>query len=117
MSESKLMELFQTCHVCGIPMSDPDLAISTNSSRIAVSWTCNQGHTGKWESCPTSRQMPDYNLLSAAATLFTGASYTDIADWAEVMNLQLPRSETYYAMQRCYLIPVVAEAYKKQEDV
>lgn len=47
--------------------------------------------------------MPDNNLLSAAATLFTGASYTDIADWAEMMNLQLPHSETYYAMQRDYL--------------
>lgn len=61
--------------------------------------------------------MANNNLLSAAATLFSGATYTDIADWAGLMNLQLPKKTTYYNLQTCYLIPVIEAAYKKQENI
>ncbi|KAF1395013.1 hypothetical protein PFLUV_G00007130 [Perca fluviatilis] len=61
--------------------------------------------------------MAENNLLAAAAaTLFTDATYTDIADWAGLLNLQLPQKSTYYSIQSSYLIPVIAENYKKQED-
>ncbi|KAL7383208.1 hypothetical protein ABVT39_006543 [Epinephelus coioides] len=60
--------------------------------------------------------MAENNLLTAAATLFTGATYTDIADWAAVLRLQLPKKTTYYNIQSSYLIPVIEEAYKMQEN-
>ncbi len=61
--------------------------------------------------------MPEINLLAAAATLFTGATFTDIADWAGLLNLQLPQKTTYNNIQASYLIPVIEAAYKKQEDI
>lgn len=96
MNESKLTELFQKCTTCGALISEADQTITTFGSRIIVSWKCNYGHTGHWESCPNTRGMLENNLLAAAATLFTGATFTDIADWAGLLNLQLPQKTTYY---------------------
>ncbi|XP_056100392.1 uncharacterized protein LOC130078757 [Rhinichthys klamathensis goyatoka] len=115
-NESKLMELFQKCTVCGASMCDVNQNVKTSGSRIRVLWKCNNGHTGDWESCPTVRGMAENNLLAAAATLFTGGTYTDIADWAGLLNIQLPHKSNYYSIQSSYLIPVIAEEYKKQED-
>ncbi|XP_039652905.1 uncharacterized protein LOC120556990 isoform X2 [Perca fluviatilis] len=121
-NESKLMELFQKCTFCGAAMCDVNQTVKTSGSRIRVTWQCNSGHTGDWESCPTVRGMAENNLLAAAAaaaaaaTLFTDATYTDIADWAGLLNLQLPQKSTYYSIQSSYLIPVIAENYKQQED-
>nr|XP_055071078.1 uncharacterized protein si:dkeyp-30e7.2 isoform X1 [Misgurnus anguillicaudatus] len=115
-NESKLMELFQKCTFCGAAMCDVNQIVKTSGSMIRIIWKCDNGHTGDWESCPTVRGMAENNLLSAAATLFTGATYTDIAEWAGVLNLQLPQKTTYYRIQSSYLIPVIAEEYKKQED-
>lgn len=116
-NESKLMELFQKCSTCGALISESDQTIITTGSRITVSWKCNNGHTGHWESCPNTRGMPENNLLAAAATLFTGETFTDIADWAGLLNLQLPQKTAYNNIQASYLIPVIEAAYKKQEDI
>ncbi|CAM4572169.1 unnamed protein product [Leuciscus chuanchicus] len=116
-NESKLMELFQKCSTCGALISQADQTIVTIGCRINVSWKCNNGHTGHWDSCPNTRGMPENNLLAAAATLFTGATFTDIADWAGLLNLQLPQKTTYYNIQASYLIPVIEAAYKKQENI
>lgn len=116
-NESKLMELFQKCSTCGALISQADQTIVTIGCRINVSWKCNNGHTGHWDSCPNTRGMPENNLLAAAATLFTGATFTDIADWAGLLNLQLPQKTRYYNIQASYLIPVIEAAYKKQENI
>ncbi|CAM4505207.1 unnamed protein product [Leuciscus chuanchicus] len=60
--------------------------------------------------------MAENNLLAAAAILFTGTTYTDIADCAGLLNLQLPHKTTNHCIQSSYLIPVITEEYKKQED-
>ncbi|KAK7132709.1 hypothetical protein R3I93_019063 [Phoxinus phoxinus] len=61
-NESKLMELFQKCSTCGAVISEADQTITTIGSGIIVSWKCNNGHTGHWESCPNTRGMPENNL-------------------------------------------------------
>ncbi len=58
--------------------------------------------------------MPENNLLMAASTLFTGATYTTIADWAGLLNLQIPQKTTYYNIQSSYLIPVIDIVYNEQ---
>lgn len=115
-NESKLMELFQRCPSCGASMCDLNQNKKTIGSQLTIKWECNNGHTGEWQSCPDTRGMPENNLLTAAATLFTGATYTDIADWAGLLNLQLPQKTTYYNIQSSYLIPTIDETYKKQEN-
>lgn len=41
----------------------------------------------------------------------------DIADWAGLLNLQLPHKTWYNEVQRTYLIPVIEQAYRTQEDI
>lgn len=115
-NESKLMELFQKCTTCGDAMSEPHIQINTSGSRIKITWNCKNGHSGKWESCPNVCGMAENNLLTAAATLFTGKTYTQISEWASCLNLQLPQKTTYYSIQSSYLIPVIEEAYRKQQN-
>ncbi|CAL8315387.1 unnamed protein product [Arctogadus glacialis] len=45
-----------------------------------------------------------------------GATFTDIQDWAQLVNLQLPSKSQYHAIQSKYLIPAVNDAYKAQQD-
>ncbi|XP_056128559.1 uncharacterized protein LOC130106453 [Rhinichthys klamathensis goyatoka] len=116
-NESKLMELFQKCTTCGAAMCELNHTVTHRGSRININWQCNNGHLGQWESCPNIRGMAENNLFAAAATLFTGSTYTDIADWAGLFNLQLPLESTYYSIQASYLLPVIEKSYTKQENI
>lgn len=93
-NESKLLQLFRTCHQCGGGIKE--IMISTCGSLIRISWDCLNGHSGQWSSYPDVRGMPENNLLMAGSTIFTGATYTTIADWAGLLNLQIPKKTTYY---------------------
>lgn len=114
-NESKLMELFKKCTTCGDAMFEPHIQINTSGSRIKT-WKCNNGHSGKWESCRNVCGMAENNILTAAATLFNGKTYTHISEWASLLNLQIPQKTTYYSIQSCCLIPVIKEAYRKQKN-
>ena len=99
--------------MCRTPVTDK--TITKIGSKIKVEWRCCNGHSGEWWSCPNVRAMSENNLLTAAAMLFTGATYADVADWAELLNLQLPKKENFYDVQSCYLMPAIEEAYREQE--
>ncbi|CAM4508137.1 unnamed protein product [Leuciscus chuanchicus] len=116
-NESKLMELFQNCTTCGAAMCDLNQTVTQFGSRININWQCSNGHMGQWESCPNIRGMSENNLFAAAATLFTGSTYTDIADWAGLLNLQLPLEVTFYNIQASYLLPVIEKSYTQQENI
>lgn len=116
-NESKLLELFEKCPTCSSVMCDVNQTITRTGSRISIIWQCNNGHMGEWESCPSERGTAENNLLAAAATVFTGSTYADIADWARLFNLQLPHKTAFYNIQSSHLFPVIEEAYIKQEDV
>ncbi|XP_065096757.1 uncharacterized protein [Paramisgurnus dabryanus] len=113
-NESSLMELFTRCHHCGASVTETKK--TTCGSLIRVAWECSNGHQGKWNSCDEIRGMPANNLLVAACILFTGATYADIDDWASLLNLQIPKKTTFYAIQSSYLIPVVDVMYKEQQE-
>ncbi|XP_076130361.1 uncharacterized protein LOC143111991 isoform X5 [Alosa pseudoharengus] len=111
--EAKLMELFRTCTQCGAAIEEKRVA--TRASQIRIHWTCLKGHTGEWASCTDQRNMGRNNLLTCAATFFTRATYSDIKEWAELINLQLPGKTQFYAIQSKYLIPMINHAYKGQQ--
>lgn len=112
--ESCIMQMFQTCCQCGMPMEERKL--TKHGSQLKIRWTCLQGHKGLWQSCPDQRKMARNNILTSAAILFTGGTYTDIKDWASLLNLQIPGKTQFYAVQSKYLIPVINRTYKKQQD-
>ncbi|KAJ8333729.1 hypothetical protein SKAU_G00410480 [Synaphobranchus kaupii] len=113
-NESRLMALFRSCQRCGIPIED--INVSKHASQIKVEWRCLNGHQDKWSSCPDTRGMAENNLLISSATLFTGTTYTEIVDWARLLNLQIPQKTQYYAIQSTYLIPVINFAYKENQQ-
>ena len=98
------MELFRTCSRCGVAIEEKWIA--KRASQMKVHWTCLNGHSGEWASCPDQRNMGCNNLLVCAATFFTGATYSDIKDWAELINLQIPNKTQFYTVQTKYLVPV-----------
>ncbi|XP_042631739.1 uncharacterized protein LOC122148634 [Cyprinus carpio] len=116
-NESRLLELFQKCTTCGAAMCDLNQTVTQFGSRININWQCSNGHMGQWESCPNICGMAENNLFAAAATLFTGSTYTDIADWAGLFNLQLPLESTFYNIQASYLLPVIEKSYTQQENI
>ncbi len=100
---------------CGVTMSVTDSEIAKAGGRIHITWKCISGHEGECESCPSVHGIVEKNLLTAAATLFTVVVYTDIAEWAQLLNLQLLGESTNYSIQSSNLIPVIKEVYNKQE--
>ncbi|KAK0132294.1 hypothetical protein N1851_011846 [Merluccius polli] len=113
-NESALMELFATYHTCGVAIATKN--ITRSGSMIEIKWTCLNHHSGVWRSCPEVRGMPENNLVSSAAIIFTGATETEIAEWADLLNLQLPKKTTYYSLQSTYLIPVIQKAYTDMQE-
>ncbi|MGL5903225.1 MAG: hypothetical protein ACRCZO_11125 [Cetobacterium sp.] len=112
-NEPNVMELFKRCQECGSVITKTTKA--TVGSGLRVHWECEKNHKGKWSSCSDVRGMPANNLLVSACTLFTGTTYTDVADWATLLNLQIPHKTTYFDIQSSYLIPVIDEEYQEQQ--
>ena len=81
-----------------------------------MKWQCQNGHSREWSSCPEVRGMPENNLLISASTLFTGASFSDISEWANLLQLQIPKTTTFFSIQSSYLLPVFDHAYKEQHQ-
>ncbi|XP_073713994.1 uncharacterized protein [Misgurnus anguillicaudatus] len=113
-NESALMELFSTCHTCGVSITDKK--ITSCGSKIKIEWTCLNHHTGVWQSCPDVRGIPENNLVSSAAIIFTGTTQNEIAEWADLLNLQLPKKTSYYSLQSTYMIPVIHKAYTDMQE-
>lgn len=114
-NKPNVMELFKRCQECG--------SIITKKTRKAtvgsVHWECEKNttkkHKGQWSSCTDVIGMPANNLLVSACTLFTGGTYTDIADWATMLNLQIPKKTANHEIQSSYFIPVINEEYQEQQ--
>ncbi|KAL2076461.1 hypothetical protein ACEWY4_027925 [Coilia grayii] len=91
--EAKLMEFFRTCFRCGGVIEDKRIA--TRGSQIRVQWTCLSGHSGEWASCEDQSQIARNNLLVCAATFLTGATYTTIREWADIINIQVTEASGF----------------------
>nr|XP_055059833.1 uncharacterized protein LOC129443386 [Misgurnus anguillicaudatus] len=113
-NESALMELFLTCLTCGVSITDKK--ITSCGSKIKIEWTCLNHHTGVWQSCPDVSGIPENNLVSSAAIMFTGTTQNEIAEWADLLNLQLPKKTSYYSLQSTYMIPVIHKAYTDMQE-
>ncbi|XP_071952529.1 uncharacterized protein [Antedon mediterranea] len=110
-----VLEMFKRCQECGQKI------ISTNvlyrGAKIIVHWQCTEYHFGKWESCPDVRGMAEINLLTASAILYSGNTYQAINNFAKILDMHFLSSSSFYQIQKCYLLPVINEAYKEQQDV
>lgn len=113
-NESQLKKLFRTCHQCGVAIADK--TVIRSGSQIKVEWTCLNSHHDKWISCPDVQGMGQNNLQIPAAILLTGTTFTEINQWAKLLNLQLPKKTQYNDVQNKYLFPVVHQAYEEHRQ-
>lgn len=60
--------------------------------------------------------MPEVNLLSAAAVLFRGGTYTELSDWCQTMGIQMIGSSAFYNIQKAYLYPAIEHVYTEQRN-
>ena len=71
-----------------------------------MKWMCLGGHSGTCASSPHLTEEPEVNLLSAAAVLFRGGTYTELSDWFQTMSVHMIGTTSFYIhsdIQKAYL--------------
>ena len=82
---------------------------------ISVKLICVNGHATIWNSQPLINKMPAGNLLTSAAILFSGNTFSRVSQLASFLNLKFFSQTTYYDIQSRYLFPVVNKAWAEEK--
>ena len=110
--ESCLKLLLTICSICGAAICER--FEKTSGSMLSVRMTCINSHLTCWSSQPLIKNIASGNLLSSAAILFSGNTFSRIAQFASFLNLKFFSHTTYYNIQNKYLFPVVNKAWKEE---
>jgi len=101
---SKLLLLFQFCHVCGTG-SKPEITAEETGTGVVIKTVCNNSNCRKeftWTSQPL---MPDTkmlagNFLISMAVLFAGGSFTKVRQIFLHMGLACTSLSIFFRHQR-----------------
>ena len=105
------------CSECSENVSESGIVKRNVGSGLFVKLFCVNGHhVLEWNSQPLLGKMPSCNLLSAAATLYSGNTYARISKFAELLNLQFFSHTVYDEMQTKYLVPVVHNTWVEEQQ-
>ena len=115
-SQSCLLDLFTNCKEKHCPYT-PTYKMRTVGTMVAVTSTCEDGHSNTWYSQPVHKGMPWGNLSLAAASLFSGSSYQKVSNFLKHLKVPCISESTYYQMQRAYLVPVVVDYWSNLQEV
>lgn len=112
---SKLLQLFQFCHLCLFPK--PKVAVTQTGTMLTIVSECsNCGETDCWKSQPDLLgRFPAGNLLLSFAVLCAGASIRKVLLVFQHMGLLVYHEPTYYYHQRHLLIPSVVGFWRKYQ--
>ncbi|XP_078146135.1 uncharacterized protein LOC144542771 [Centroberyx gerrardi] len=113
--DKHIMQLFKLCQRCGRAILEWD--VSQMGAQMRIKWSCYNGHSGTWKSCPDLGKMPEIDMLVAGSTLFTGGTYIQLEEWSKTLNLNMICHSTFYEIQRAYLHPAIDEMYKLQQNI
>ena len=114
--ESELDKLFETCHhtvSCGSAVVSLEKRVC--GTVITYETTCVSSHNFVWHSQPLINRMPEGNLLLAAATLYTGNTYTTLAEIFDCFGLQLFCAKTFYDIQNKWLFPAIKSMWRSHQ--
>ena len=111
--ESCLKMLLTLCSICGAAISE--WKETTSGSMLSVKMMCINSHQTCWSSQPLIKNIAAGNLLSSAAILFSGNTFSRIAQFASFLNLKFFSHTTYYNIQNKYLFPVVNKAWNEEK--
>ena len=98
--------------VCGDAFNS--IQHSYKGCQLSIESSCASGHSCIWKSSLDLGRMADINLLSSAAVLYTGSTYTEIAEYFNLLDVAFLSSSTFYSIQRKYLIPTIQEFFNEQ---
>jgi len=101
---SKLLLLFQFCHLCFFPK--PEVAVTQTGTMLTIeSEYSNCGETHTWKSQPDLLgRFPAGNLLLSFAVLCAGASITKVLLVFRHIGMLVHHEPTYYYHERHLLI-------------
>ena len=112
--ESCLKLLLQFCSKCGGTIFES--TETTSGSMFSVKMLCVNNHLTSWNSQPLIKNIAAGNLLSSAAILFSGNTFSHIAQFATFLNLKFFSHTTFYNIQNKYLFPVVNKAWIEERS-
>lgn len=109
---SKLLLLFQHCHLCF--STNPDLSVTQSGTMLAIHSSCSScTHTYTWKSQPyILGKFPAGNLLLSFAILCSGASVNKVLLVFRHMGILVYHHPTYYYHQRHLLIPAIVSFWR-----
>lgn len=110
---SKLMLLFQFCHLCR--SLNPTVTTSQAGTMITVQTKCKECHQiSSWSSQPMLLgKFPAGNILLSFAILCAGASVKKVLLVLKHINILVYNESTYYYHQKHLLIPTVVTFWRK----
>jgi len=109
---SKLLILFQACHLCFA--KNPLLSVAQSGTMLTVTSTCSQcKESFTWTSQPYMLgKFPAGNLLLSFAILCSGASINKILLVFQHMGVLVYHYPTYYYHQRHLLVPSIVKYWR-----
>lgn len=110
--QSCLEDLMKYCNQCGSPVVHT--SSYTTGSMVTYELHCHQGHEVRWHSQPRIGRQPLGNIILAAATLFSGLTFSRLANWARNVSLYFISETSFLTIQNFSLWPVVQEAWNKE---
>ena len=112
---SKLLLLFQYCHICFTP--NPEVMSSQTGTLLTIETKCSKcKEIFTWKSQPfLLGKFPAGNLLLSFAVLCAGASIKKVLFVFCHMGVLVYNEPTYYYHQRHLLIPTVISFWRKYQ--
>lgn len=112
---SKLLLLFQYCHLCMAP--SPEVSPSQTGTLLTIETKCSACKgIFTWKSQPfLLGKFPAGNLLLSFAVLCAGASIKKVLTVFQHMGVLVYNEPTYYYHQRHLLIPTVVSFWRKYQ--
>ena len=89
---------------------------TTSGSMFSVKMQCVNNHLTSWNSQPLIKNTAAGNLLASAAILFSGNTFSHIAQFASFLNMKFFSHTTYYNIQKRYLFPTVNKAWIEERS-
>ena len=106
------------CPECDSAVDPDDICQDeTDNAMFRCSVYCLSGHLiVRWASQPVLGKMAAGNLLTCAAILFSGQTYTHVSQFASFLNLKFPTHTTFTRIQRENLMPVILHTWTTLQE-
>lgn len=110
-----LLQLFQD--KCRHPSCNQRASVDYTliGTTVSISWSCTDGHCGKFYSSYQCNGVMATNLQAAAAIVYSGNNFYKINRFCQFLGLSFMSKSTFFRYQRLYCLPVISEWWEWQQ--